>query len=141
MINKKELLRELNLSDEYNMADLEMLKAKIRILEMFLGSDGVEVATISERDTVRIIDCGQIYPYFDEFVRRICKENYSEQIYKIWERDMWGDCLAYKNKIGTVLNLGKHPYKDDVLALIAFKNSQEEDVIKLISVNGLELVK
>ena len=140
MINKKELLRELNLSDEYNMADLEMLKAKIRILEMFLSSDGVEVTTISEGDTVRIVDCGQIYPYFDEFVRRICEENYSEQIYKIWERDMWGDCLAYKNKIGTVLNLGKHPYKDDVLALIAFKNSQGDDVIKLISINGLELV-
>ena len=143
-INKKELLRELNLSDEYNMADLEMLKAKIRILEMFLGSDGVEVAIISERDTVRIIDCGKIYPEFDEFVRYICEENYSEdtgeQIYKIWKKDIWGDCLAYKNKIGTVLNLGKHPYKDDVLALIAFKNSQGDDVIKLISINGLELV-
>ena len=127
------------------MADLEMLKAKIFMLEeMLLGSDGKEEVTISEGDTVRIVDCGQIYPYFDEFVRRICKENYSEdtgeQIYKIWERDMWGDCLAYKNKIGTVLNLGKHPYKDDVLALIAFKNSQGDDVIKLISINGLELV-
>ena len=141
-INKKELLRELNLCDEYNMADLEMLKAKIRILEMFLGSDGIEVAIISERDTVRIIDCGKIYPEFDEFVRYICKENYSEgeQIYEIWKKDIWGDCLAYKNKIGTVLKLGKHPYKDDVLALIAFKNSQGDDVIKLISINGLELV-
>ena len=143
-INKKELLRELNLSDEYNMADLEMLKAKIRILEMFLGSDGVEVTTISEGDTVRIVDCGQIYPNFDEFVRYICEENYSEdtgeQIYEIWKKDMWGDDLEYLNKIGTVLNLGKHPYKDDVLALIAFKNSQGDDVIKLISINGLELV-
>ena len=143
-INKKELLRELNLSDEYNMADLEMLKAKIRILEMFLSSDGVEVTTISEGDTVRIVDCGQIYPEFYEFVRYICEENYSEdtgeQIYKIWKKDMWGDCLEYLNKIGTVLNLGKHPYKDDVLALIAFKNSQGDDVIKLISINGLELV-
>ena len=141
MINKKELLRELNLSDEYNMADLEILKVKISMLETFLSSDGVEVATISEGDTVRIVDCGQIYPNFDEFVRRICEENYSEQIYKIWERDMWGDCLAYKNKIGTVLNLGKHPCKNDTLALIAFKNSQGDDVIKLISVNGLELIK
>ena len=143
-INKKELLRELNLSDEYNMADLEMLKAKIRMLEMFLGSGGVEVTTISEGDTVRIVDCGEIYPNFDEFVRRICEENYSEdtgeQIYKIWEKDMWGDSLEYLSKIGTVLNLGKHPYKDDVLALIAFKNSQGDDVIKLISINGLELV-
>ena len=143
-INKKELLRELNLSDEYNMADLEMLKAKIRMLEMFLGSGGVEVTTISEGDTVRIVDCGEIYPNFDEFVRCICEENYSEdtgeQIYKIWEKDMWGDSLEYLSKIGTVLNLGKHPYKDDVLALIAFKNSQGDDVIKLISINGLELV-
>ena len=143
-INKKELLRELNLSDEYNMADLEMLKAKIRILEMFLGSDGVEVTTISERDTVRIVDCGQIYPNFDEFVRYICEENYSEdtgeQIYEIWKKDMWGDDLEYLNKIGTVLNLGKHPCKNDTLALIAFKNSQGDDVIKLISINGLELV-
>ena len=144
-INKKELLRELNLSDEYNMADLEILKAKISMLEeMLLGSDEVEVTTISEGDTVRIVDCGQIYPNFDEFVRRICEENYSEdtgeQIYKIWERDIWGDCLAYKNKIGTVLNLGIYSYKIDTLALIAFKNSQGEDVIKLMSVNGLELV-
>ena len=144
-INKKELLRELNLSDEYNMADLEILKAKISMLEeMLLGSDEVEVTTISEGDTVRIVDCGQIYPNFDEFVRRICEENYSEdtgeQIYEIWERDMWGDCLAYKNKIGTVLNLGKHPCKNDTLALIALKDSQGDDVIKLISVDGLELV-
>ena len=144
-INKKELLRELNLSDDYNMADLEILKVKISMLETFLSSDGVEVTTISEGDTVRIVDCGQIYPNFDEFVRFICEENYSEdtgeQIYEIWERDMWGDCLAYKNKIGTVLNLGKHPCKNDTLALIAFKNSQGDDVIKLISVNGLELIK
>ena len=145
-INKKELLREFNLSDEYNMADLEILKVKISMLETFLSSDGVEVATISEGDTVRIVDCGEIYPEFDEFVRYICEENYSkdttgEQIYKIWERDMWGDVLEYLNKIGTVLNLGKHPCKNDTLALIAFKNSQGDDVIKLISVNGLELVK
>ena len=144
-INKKELLRELNLSDEYNMADLEILKAKIFMLETFLNSNGVEVTTISEGDTVRIVDCGQIYPNFDEFVRRICEENYSEdtgeQIYEIWKKDMWGDSLEYLNKIGTVLNLGKHPYKTDILALIAFKNSQGDDVIKLISVNGLELIK
>ena len=143
-INKKELLRELNLSDDYNMADLEILKVKISMLETFLSSDGVEVATISEGDTVRIVDCGEIYPNFDEFVRCICEENYSEdtgeQIYEIWERDMWGDSLEYLNKIGTVLNLGKHPCKNDTLALIAFKNSQGDDVIKLISVNGLELV-
>ena len=144
-INKKELLRELNLSDEYNMADLEILKAKICILEeMLLGSAKKEAVTISEGDTVRIIDCGEIYPEFYEFVRYICEENYSEdtgeQIYEIWERDVWGDDLAYKNKIGTVLNLGKHPYKNDILALIAFKNSQGDDVIKLISINGLELV-
>ena len=101
-INKKELLRELNLRD-----DLEMLKTKICILEeMLLGSDGVEAVTISEGDTVRIVDCGEIYPNFDEFVRYICEENYSEdsgeqeQIYKIWESGMWEDCLAYKNKIG-----------------------------------------
>ena len=37
MKNKKELLRELNLSDEYNMADLEILKAKIFLLETFLS--------------------------------------------------------------------------------------------------------
>ena len=145
MINKKELLRELNLSDEYNMADLEILKVKISMLETFLSSDGVEATTISEGDTVRIVDCGQIYPNFDEFVRRICEENYSEdtgeQIYEIWERDMWGDSLEYLNKIGTVLNLGKHPCKNDTLALIAFKNLGGDDVIKLISVNGLELVK
>ena len=144
MINKKELLRELNLSDDYNMADLEILKVKISMLETFLSSDGVEVATISEGDTVRIIDCGKIYPEFDEFVRYICKENYSEdtgeQIYEIWEKDMWGDSLEYLNKIGTVLNLGKHPCKNDTLALIAFKNLGGDDVIKLISVNGLELV-
>ena len=144
-INKKELLRELNLSDDYNMADLEILKVKISMLETFLSSDGVEVATISEGDTVRIVDCGQIYPNFDEFVRRICEENYSEdtgeQIYEIWEKDMWGDCLEYLNKIGTVLNLGKHPCKNDTLDLIAFKDSQGDDVIKLISVNGLELIK
>ena len=145
MINKKELLRELNLSDDYNMADLEILKAKIFLLETFLSSDGVEVTTISEGDTVRIVDCGQIYPNFDEFVRCICEENYSEdtgeQIYDIWERDMWGDSLEYLNKIGTVLNLGKHPCKNDTLALIAFKNLGGEDVIKLISVKGLELIK
>ena len=146
MINKKELLRELNLSDDYNMADLEILKVKISMLETFLSSDGVEVTTISEGDTVRIVDCGQIYPNFDEFVRRICEENYSEdntgeQIYEIWERDMWGDSLEYLNKIGTVLNLGKHPCKNDTLALIAFKNLGGDDVIKLISVNGLELIK
>ena len=141
-INKKELLRELNLRD-----DLEMLKTKICILEeMLLGSDGVEAVTISEGDTVRIVDCGEIYPNFDEFVRYICEENYSEdsgeqeQIYKIWESGMWEDCLAYKNKIGTVLNLEKHPCKNDVLALITFKNSQGDDIIKLISTNGLELV-
>ena len=126
------------------MADLEILKVKISMLETFLSSDGVEVTTISEGDTVRIVDCGQIYPNFDEFVRRICEENYSEdtgeQIYEIWERDMWGDSLEYLNKIGTVLNLGKHPCKNDTLALIAFKDSQGDDVIKLISVNGLELV-
>ena len=145
MINKKELLRELNLSDEYNMADLEILKAKIFLLETFLSSDGVEATTISEGDTVRIVDCGQIYPNFDEFVRCICEENYSEdtgeQIYEIWERYMCGDSLEYLNKIGIVLNLGKHPCKNDTLALIAFKNSQEDDVIKLISVKGLELIK
>ena len=143
-INKKELLRELNLRAEYNMADLEILKAKIFMLETFLNSNGVEVTTISEGDTVRIVDCGQIYPNFDEFVRRICEENYSEdtgeQIYEIWKKDMWGDSLEYLNKIGTVLNLGKHPYKTDILALIAFKNPQGDDVIKLISVNGLELI-
>ena len=147
MINKKELLREFNLSDDYNMDDLAILKAKIFLLETFLSSDGVEATTIlSEGDKVRIIDCGEIYPNFDEFVRRICEENYSEdtgeQIFEIWERDMWEDCLEYKNKIGTVLNLGKHPCKNDVLALIALKNSQGDDVIKLISANGgLELIK
>lgn len=146
-INKKELLREFNLSDDYNMDDLAILKAKIFLLETFLSSDGVEATTIlSEGDTVRIIDCGQIYPNFDEFVRYICEKNYSEdsgeQIYEIWESGMWEDCLAYKNKIGTVLNLEKHPYKNDILALITFKNSQGDDVIKLISANGgLELIK
>ena len=143
-INKKELLRELNLRAEYNMADLEMLKAKIFMLETFLGSDGVKATNILEGKAVRIIDCGEICPNFDEFVRRICEENYSEdtgeQIYEIWKKDMWGDSLEYLNKIGTVLNLGKHPYKTDILALIAFKNSQGDDVIKLISVNGLELI-
>ena len=143
-INKKELLREFNLRDDYNMADLEILKIKISMLETFLSSDGVKVATISEGDTVRIVDCGEIYPNFDEFVRYICEENYSEdtgeQIYEIWEKDMWEDCLAYKNKIGTVLNLGKHPYKNDVLVLIALKSSGGGDVIKLISTKGLELV-
>ena len=144
-INKKELLRELNLRADYNMDDLAILKAKIFLLETFLSSDGLEATTIlSEGDTVRIIDCGEIYPNFDEFVRYICEENYSEdtgeQIYEIWESGMWEDCLEYKNKIATVLNLEKHPYKNDILALIAFKNSQGDDVIKLISVNGLELV-
>ena len=143
----KELSRELILGElhEYSEVDLAMLKTKICILEeTFLSSDGVEAPILSEGDTVRIVDCGQIYPNFDEFVRRICEENYSEdtgeQIYKIWESGMWEDCLAYKNKIGTVLNLEKHPYKNDVLALITFKNSQGNDIIKLISVNGLELV-
>ena len=144
-INKEELLREFNLSDDYNMDDLAILKAKIFLLETFLSSDGVEATTIlSEGDKVRIIDCGEIYPNFDEFVRRICEENYSEdtgeQIYEIWESGMWEDCLAYKNKIATVLNLGKHPCKNDILALITFKSSGGDDVIKLISVNGLELV-
>ena len=143
-INKKELLREFNLSDDYNMDDLAILKAKIFLLETFLSSDGVKVTTISEGDKVRIIDCGLIYPNFDEFVRYICEENYSEdtgeQIFEIWERDMWEDCLAYKNKIGTVLNLEKHPYKNDVLALITFKSSGKDDIIKLISTKGLELV-
>ena len=146
MINKEELLREFNLSDDYNMDDLAILKAKIFLLETFLSSDGVEATTIlSEGDKVRIVDCGQIYPNFDEFVRRICEENYSEdtgeQIYEIWESGMWEDCLAYKNKIGTVLNLEKHPCKNDVLALITFKSSQGDDVIKLISTKGLELIK
>ena len=146
MINKKELLREFNLSDDYNMDDLAILKAKIFLLETFLSSDGVEATTIlSEGDTVRIVDCGEIYPNFDEFVRYICEENYSEdtgeQIYEIWESGMWEDCLAYKNKIGTVLNLEKHPCKNDVLALITFKSSQGDDVIKLISTKGLELIK
>ena len=145
-INKEELLREFNLSDDYNMDDLAILKAKIFLLETFLSSDGVEVTTISEGDTVRIIDCGEIYPNFDEFVRYICEENYSEdtgeQIYEIWERDIWGNDLEYLNKIATVLNLEKHPYKNDVLALITFKDNQGNDVIKLISANrGLELVK
>ena len=145
-INKEELLREFNLSDDYNMDDLAILKAKIFLLETFLSSDGVEATTIlSEGDKVRIVDCGQIYPNFDEFVRRICEENYSEdtgeQIYEIWESGMWEDCLAYKNKIGTVLNLEKHPCKNDVLALITFKSSQGDDVIKLISTKGLELIK
>ena len=144
-INKEELLREFNLSDDYNMDDLAILKAKIFLLETFLSSDGVEATTIlSEGDTVKIIDCGEIYPNFDEFVRRICEENYNEdtgeQIYEIWESGMWEDCLAYKNKIGTVLNLEKHPYKNDILVLITFKNSQGDDVIKLISTKGLELV-
>ena len=144
-INKEELLREFNLSDDYNMDDLAILKAKIFLLETFLSSDGVEATTIlSEGDKVRIVDCGQIYPNFDEFVRYICEENYSEytgeQIYEIWESGMWEDCLAYKNKIGTVLNLEKHPCKNDVLALITFKSSQGDDVIKLISTKGLELV-
>ena len=151
-LNKKELLREFNLRDDYNMADLEILKIKICILEeMLLGSDEVEATTISapiisEGDKVRVIDCGEIYPNFDEFVRYICKENYSEdtgeqkQIYEIWKRDMWEDCLEYLNKIGTVLNLGKHPYKNDVLVLIALKSSGGNDVIKLISTKGLELV-
>ena len=143
----KELSRELILGElhEYSEDDLAIIKAKIFLLETFLSSDGVEATTIlSEGDTVRIIDCGEIYPNFDEFVRRICEENYSEdtgeQIYEIWESGMWEDCLAYKNKIGTVLNLEKHPYKNDILALIAFKNSQGDDVIKLISTKGLELV-
>ena len=143
----KELSRELILGElhEYSEDDLAIIKAKIFLLETFLSSDGVEATTIlSEGDKVRIIDCGEIYPNFDEFVRRICEENYSEdtgeQIYEIWESGMWEDCLAYKNKIGTVLNLEKHPYKNDVLALITFKNSQGNDIIKLISVNGLELV-
>ena len=144
-INKEELLREFNLSDDYNMDDLAILKAKIFLLETFLSSDGLEATTIlSEGDTVKIIDCGEIYPNFDEFVRRICEENYNEdtgeQIYEIWESGMWEDCLAYKNKIGTVLNLEKHPYKNDILVLITFKNSQGDDVIKLISTKGLELV-
>ena len=149
LIKYKELSRELILGElhEYSEDDLAMLKTKICILEeTFLDSDGVEATTIlSEGDTVRIIDCGQIYPNFDEFVRRICEENYSEdtgeQIYKIWESGMWEDCLEYLNKIGTVLNLGKHPYKNDILALITFKDSQGNDVIKLISTNGLALVK
>ena len=141
-INKEELLREFNLSDDYNMDDLAILKAKIFLLETFLNSDGVEATTIlSEGDTVRIVDCGEIYPNFDEFVRYICEdEDTGEQIYEIWESGMWEDCLAYKNKIGTVLNLEKHPCKNDVLALITFKNSQGDDVIKLISAKGLELV-
>ena len=141
-INKEELLREFNLRADYNMDDLAILKAKIFLLETFLSSDGVEATTIlSEGDTVRIIDCGEIYPNFDEFVRRICEENYSEdtgeQIFEIWESGMWEDCLAYKNKIATVLNLEKHPYKNDILALITFKDSQGDDVIKLISTKGL----
>ena len=143
-INKKELLRELNLSDEYSMDNLEILKTKICMLEMLFGSAKKEATIMSEGDTVKIIDCGLIYPNFDEFVRYICEENYSEdtgeQIYEIWEKDIWGDDSEYLNKIGTVLNLGKHPYKNDILALIAFKDSQGDDVIKLISTKGLELI-
>ena len=153
LIKYKELSRELILGElhEYSEDDLAMLKTKICILEeMILDSVGeattISAPNMSEGDTVRIVDCGQIYPNFDEFVRRICEENYSEdtgeQIFEIWESGMWEDCLAYKNKIGTVLNLEKHPYKNDILALIAFKNSQGDDVIKLISANGgLELIK
>ena len=146
LIKYKELSRELILGElhEYSEVDLKILKAKIDMLEMILDSAEKEVTIISEGSTVRIIDYGEIYPNFDEFVRYICEENYNEdtgeQIYKIWKKDMWGDCLEYLNKIGTVLNLEKHPCKNDTLALIAFKNSQGEDVIKLISVNGLELV-
>ena len=127
LIKYKELSRELILGElhEYSEDDLAMLKTKICILEeMLLGSDEVEATTISEGDTVRIVDCGQIYPNFDEFVRRICEENYSEdtgeQIYEIWKKDMWGDSLEYLNKIGTVLNLGKHPYKTDIFGSYRF---------------------
>lgn len=147
LIKYEELSRELILGKlhEYSEVDLKILEAKIDILEMILDSVEKEVTIISEGDTVRIVDCGEIYPNFDEFVRYICEENYSEdtgeQIYEIWKKGMWEDDTVYLNKIATVLNLGKHPYKDDTLALITFKDNQGNDVIKLISANrGLELV-